>query len=291
MKAQAIVLLAVLLFTATCGGNLWFDLGRCRVNNSGSWRIVTIPCSGGSGSYDWSWDYVPAGWRTYRNQLWAPVSAPVNQYYGVRVGVTDNIYGGNLQRAVVFNLGSSGVNDAFDTDYTYAIDSPTQFTTLVNNRQVTIRISTGAPAAPTVPVYTPPVSSTPSYTFPTDSQIDERLMQGDVAWVRNQINGAIGSGAGCRAVADFLSRLLSRISAQLSLLRQDSSDTRSKIRMLQEEVTFLRQQISDLRNKSMDANSIKAMISQYTNDLNSERGALSGYRTQISNLNSQIRGY
>lgn len=181
MRTQSIVLLAILLVAATCGGrgNLWFDYGRTRVNRSGDWNVVTIPCSGGSGSYAYSFDSVPLGWRVYGNQLYVPRSVS-NKYYAVRVGVNDNIYGNTLRRAVVFNLGNTGVSDIFDTDYDYSIDNPVQFTALINQRQITIRIGTSSPAPTPAPV----IPSTPSYNFPTDDEIDSRVRDGDVDWIR-----------------------------------------------------------------------------------------------------------
>ena len=75
MKTQVVLILAILLFTATCGGDMWFDLGRTQVKNNGDWNVITIPSAGGSGSYDWDWNYIPSGWRTYGNQLYAPKNA------------------------------------------------------------------------------------------------------------------------------------------------------------------------------------------------------------------------
>lgn len=174
MKTQAILLLAVFVFSVASTG-LWFDYGLARFEKRGDWNVFSFPCVGGSGNYKWSFDYLPKGWKSQGNKIYCPRDYDYSRYYGIRVGVTDSIYGDSIRKSVICNLGQSRVQDIFDVDYGYKFETSSLWDKLISNRRVSL--SSGSDGSLFIVTNRSGSSSGSSsgYEFPSVSVIDSNI--------------------------------------------------------------------------------------------------------------------
>ena len=136
MKSQILVFVA-LFITATLSTGLWFDYSNSKFHRGDDYDYINIYCRGGSGSYTWDYTALPSGWYGRNNRVYFPRGDyNTGKYYGFKVRVNDRIYGSQLRRAIIFNIGQNDLTDIFDASYTYNVQDSSSFNNLINRRSI-----------------------------------------------------------------------------------------------------------------------------------------------------------
>ena len=279
MESKIFVFLA-LLITATLSTGLWFDYSNSKFNRGDDYDYFNIHCRGGSGSYTWEYNSLPSGWYGRNNRIYFPRgSYNTGKYYGFKVRVNDRIYGNQLGRAIFLNIGQNDISDIFDTSYTYNVQDSNSFRSLVNRRNNVL--NTGSV---TTQIRT-------SYSFPSISEVETRIIAGDISYIRSLIDNAIGSSNNCKTVADFLSQVLTRIQGQISIIAGKTDAIERDISVLNEEIQFIQSQIENLRSQAIDIAALKTQIAQLRVELDEIRAERTQLTGQIGTSSRLIRDY
>jgi hypothetical protein len=119
---KSFVLLTIVI-SLVAANNLCLDLTGVKYSRATDYWTVDVPCSGGSGNYNYQFD-VPSGWQRNGSRIMIPTSqtTQLNNEYVIRCRVQDNSTGDVLERALSFKpvaQGSSTSLSITDHDYLY----------------------------------------------------------------------------------------------------------------------------------------------------------------------------
>lgn len=123
MFSKNSIIALTILIVAISTHNLAFDLRSIKYTQGNDFWSVDVPCSGGSGQYNYEYD-LPTGWKYEGNKIKIPATATqqTSNQYVVRCKVRDSTQGDVLERSLVFKPFSQGKSyslEVTDHDYFY----------------------------------------------------------------------------------------------------------------------------------------------------------------------------
>jgi hypothetical protein len=123
MFSKNSIIALTILIVAISAHNLAFDLRSIKYTKGNDFWSVDVPCSGGSGQYNYEYD-LPTGWKYEGNRIKIPATATqqTSNQYVVRCKVRDSTQGDILERSLVFKPFSQGQSyslEVTDHDYFY----------------------------------------------------------------------------------------------------------------------------------------------------------------------------
>ncbi len=277
---KKLIFILVLALALTNAADLSFSLTNTRYTKASDFWTVEVPCSGGSGNYQYSCD-LPTGWSIQNNLFKIPSSCATNYNfeYVSRCRIIDINLGQILERALCFKVTTGGYVIT-DQDYFYGqtsyssgsigtisgADILKRLSTLTGSISTTSFGSLGAIGGSYTGGVIGGITGGVSGVFsglPTWSDCDNLIKNGNIVEILSLIQKIVSSTTlKCSAKVAYLNDLLGRINAGLKIKKESIVQLQALIDGITVQIQKLLVQIQNLKNEqsSLDLAGLKAQI-------------------------------
>ncbi len=310
---KKLILILVLALAMANATDLAFNLGNTRYTKGSDFWTVDVPCSGGSGSYQYECD-LPTGWRLESNQFKIPSSCSTNYNYEYvsRCRVKDINLGAILERALAFKCTTSGYVIT-DKDYFYGQTSFSSGMGTISGMDVLQRLTTltssistsfgSIGSLGTISGLNVLGGLTGSYggvfaAFPSWTDCDNLIKNGNIVEILALIQKVVSSTTlRCEAKVAYLNDLLGRINAALKIKRESIGQIQALIDGLLVQIQKLTAQITALQNEQAALNlaGLKAQldalilkVQDYYNQYNTCVASTADYEKELAALKQEL---
>lgn len=111
MKGITTLLLAILIFNCAYAGGMQLQFGTYVARAIGTSGRISIVCTGGSGSYNYQFNRLPAGWSASANTITVPgINTISGQSYNLDIQIRDSRTGELLNTNAILTINGVRVN-------------------------------------------------------------------------------------------------------------------------------------------------------------------------------------
>lgn len=276
MNQKIVLFMAIAMIAMSqTTGELAFNLGGTRYTKASDFWTVDVPCTGGSGQYQYACE-LPTGWRLENNLFKIPSSCSTNYNfeYMARCRVKDIVVGRILERALVFKCTTTGYMIT-DKDYFHGLLSYSSSMSSITGLDVLKRLNTlTSSITSTVGSLSTSFGSLSTLTgysagyfagLPTWLDCDKFIADGNIAEILALIQKVVSSTTiRCDAKVAWLNDLLGRINAALQIKKESIAQLQALINGISVQVQKLLLQITSLKQEQTNLNlaGLKAQIDQ-----------------------------